>query len=96
MPGPQMKPEHKLIQGIERVEAYKKHMPALLDSFMEEKEAYKGGLKYVDFFDMSVGATTYDGMHYSYQVNMEKVQIFLVRLFSFLSLPLAFLPLFRC
>ena len=32
---------------------------------------------FVDFFNMTTGARSYDGTHYSLQVNLEKVQVWL-------------------
>lgn len=77
-----LQPAYQPVQGAAQVDAYRKVMPVLLDERSKEKDAAKGGVRYIDYFPMSDGASSYDGMHHSYQVNMEKVQILLVRSFS--------------
>ncbi|GAA6028646.1 hypothetical protein JCM8097_007327 [Rhodosporidiobolus ruineniae] len=67
-------------QGRPKVNAYREQVPLLLAERSEEREAYRGAARYVDFFEMSAGAKSFDGVHYSYQVNMEKAQIFLTLL----------------
>jgi hypothetical protein len=65
-------------------------MPALLEERSAEREAYRGAARYLDFYPMS----DYDGVHYPYQVNMEKAQIILVRpLLSSISFLLLLLTL---
>jgi hypothetical protein len=69
-------------------------MPALLEERSAEREAYRGAARYLDFYPMSDGAVSYDGVHYPYQVNMEKAQIILVRpLLSSISFLLLLLTL---
>jgi hypothetical protein len=89
-PGANQPVEWQPAQGPHKVRIYKEEMPGLLEERSREKEAYRGAARYLDFYPMSDGAISYDGVHYPYQVNMEKAQIILVRpvfaSFSFLSL----------
>ncbi|GAA5972117.1 hypothetical protein JCM11641_002504 [Rhodosporidiobolus odoratus] len=64
-------------QGPKKVKAFKNEVPMLLGERSWEREMYRGGARYIDYYEMSDGAVSYDGVHYSYQVNQEKVQIFL-------------------
>ncbi|BGP17653.1 hypothetical protein JCM10213_001306 [Rhodosporidiobolus nylandii] len=64
-------------QGPDKVRAFKDLVPLLLREREEEREWYRGGVRYVDMYEMSDGATSFDGVHYSRQINLEKVQIVL-------------------
>ncbi|GAA5867346.1 hypothetical protein JCM8547_003315 [Rhodosporidiobolus lusitaniae] len=65
-------------QGERETKRYNKEVGGLLDAlspgeFVEED----GRMKWVDWYGVTDGAESYDGSHYSYQVNMEKVLILL-------------------
>ncbi|BGP17301.1 hypothetical protein JCM10213_009095 [Rhodosporidiobolus nylandii] len=65
-------------QGEKNVKRYNREVGSLLDAlapgeFVEESAA----MKMVDWYNSTDGAESYDGSHYSYQVNMEKVLILL-------------------
>ncbi|GAA6015776.1 hypothetical protein JCM10207_008791 [Rhodosporidiobolus poonsookiae] len=74
------KNQHKMFlqrQGPKKVQTYAEEVPLLLESRSKEKELARGGARYIDYYAMSDGATSFDGVHYSYQINQEKVQILL-------------------
>ncbi|GAA5825057.1 hypothetical protein JCM11251_006079 [Rhodosporidiobolus azoricus] len=64
-------------QGPHKVRAYREQVQLLLAERSKERELARGGARYVDFYESTDGATSFDGVHYSYQVNMEKVMVFL-------------------
>ncbi|GAA5867937.1 hypothetical protein JCM8547_003419 [Rhodosporidiobolus lusitaniae] len=76
-PGENQQPQYNARQGPQRVKAFAEQVPGLLRERSTEKEMGRGGARYVDFFASTEGAKSYDGVHYSYQVNMEKAQVFL-------------------
>ncbi|KAM0753746.1 hypothetical protein T439DRAFT_353522 [Meredithblackwellia eburnea MCA 4105] len=63
-------------QGREIVKAYNEKIEALLalqtTGFLEE-----GAMKVLPFYNVTEDAFSYDGVHYAFQVNMEKAQLLL-------------------
>lgn len=50
-------------------------MTGILANVSESTLAHKGSCRYLDTWRMTEGAVSYDGSHFSYQVNMEKAHI---------------------
>ncbi|GAA5898487.1 hypothetical protein JCM6882_007794 [Rhodosporidiobolus microsporus] len=77
IPGTNQPKMFKERQGPHKVRAYREEVPLLLAERSKEKEMYRGAARYVDFYESTDGAVSFDGVHYSYQVNMEKTMVFL-------------------
>lgn len=75
-PGANQPEKYVDTQGPAVVEQYNHDLKELLEE-LSPGEAGTGGTSFVPFWGMSNGAYSFDGVHYSYQVNMEKVQLLL-------------------
>ncbi|GAA6015763.1 hypothetical protein JCM10207_008788 [Rhodosporidiobolus poonsookiae] len=64
-------------QGPARVKAFYERLTADAKQRSVEGEFFRGGARVVDYYAATDGAVSYDGGHFSYQVNMEKAQILL-------------------
>ncbi|GAA5875154.1 hypothetical protein JCM1840_007267 [Sporobolomyces johnsonii] len=65
-------------QGADHVKRYNRDLENLLDVLAPgEIVDERGAMKVVDWYNVTDGAESYDGTHYSYQVNMEKALILL-------------------
>lgn len=65
-------------QGVVATQRYNREMKALIDRVNgPQKDVAQGAWAAVDFYNSTDGASSFDGTHYSYQVAMERAQIFL-------------------
>ncbi|GAA6015772.1 hypothetical protein JCM10207_008790 [Rhodosporidiobolus poonsookiae] len=64
-------------QGPHKVKAFREDLLVDLNNRSVDSDFHRGGTRLVDYAAMTDGAVSYDGLHYSYQVNMEKAQILL-------------------
>ncbi|BGP56493.1 hypothetical protein JCM8202v2_004114 [Rhodotorula sphaerocarpa] len=73
-PGRNQQPVYIPKQGPLKLAAYKEAAEKVLASYSSSPLATEGSWRYLDTWGMTDGAVSYDGSHYSYQVNMEKAQ----------------------
>ncbi|GAA5981480.1 hypothetical protein JCM11641_004777 [Rhodosporidiobolus odoratus] len=73
------KPERwRVEQGEENVKRYNREVGEALEAQSPGEFGEEGvGMKQVEWYNVTEGAESYDGSHYSYQVNMEKALILL-------------------
>ncbi|GAA5993638.1 hypothetical protein JCM10908_000655 [Rhodotorula pacifica] len=76
-PGVNQQPQFIPAQGPQRLAPYKEEVVKILANVSESTLPQEGSWRYLDTWRMTEGAASYDGSHYSYQVNMEKAQIML-------------------
>ncbi|GAA5999599.1 uncharacterized protein JCM10292_004261 [Rhodotorula paludigena] len=74
---PNLREQFRELQGEKACRAYKEKVEAQALAHSPVGEPSLGGYRYVDMYGMSEGAQSYDGMHYSLQVNLEKAHLFL-------------------
>ncbi|KDE03267.1 hypothetical protein MVLG_06260 [Microbotryum lychnidis-dioicae p1A1 Lamole] len=74
-PGANIAKEYSKIQGPEVVKKYNAKVKAHIAE--QGTDYLEGGMNFIPWFNATQGAQSYDGQHYSYQVNMEKAQTFL-------------------
>ncbi|GAA5917805.1 hypothetical protein JCM6882_004552 [Rhodosporidiobolus microsporus] len=70
-------PEHAAVQGVKAVAPFKEQVDLLMREYSAPLEMWEGGGRYVDFFEATNGAKSYDGCHLPMQANLEKAQILL-------------------
>ncbi|BGP41395.1 hypothetical protein JCM10449v2_005373 [Rhodotorula kratochvilovae] len=76
-PGDNFRKEFIEKQGPHKVRAFKEQVEIAMRAHSPVREAELGGWRYIDYYAMSAGAKSYDGTHYSMQVNLEKAHLLL-------------------
>ncbi|GAA5941972.1 hypothetical protein JCM3775_004303 [Rhodotorula graminis] len=76
-PGENFPQQYMERQGPHKVRAFKQQVEMAMRAHSPVAEAALGGWRYLDFYGMSEGALSYDSMHYSLQVNLEKAHLLL-------------------
>ncbi|GAA5881802.1 hypothetical protein JCM3774_001285 [Rhodotorula dairenensis] len=76
-PGQNQQEQWIPVQGPQRLAPYKEEVIGILAGVSESTLPHEGSWRYLDTWRMSEGAVSYDGSHFSYQVNMEKANIIL-------------------
>ncbi|GAA6057221.1 hypothetical protein JCM3770_003268 [Rhodotorula araucariae] len=76
-PGDNFRAEFFEQQGPHKVRAFKEQVEIAMRAHSPTSEAELGGWRYIDYYAMSEGAVSYDGAHYSMQVNLEKAHLLL-------------------
>ncbi|GAA5869150.1 hypothetical protein JCM1840_004307 [Sporobolomyces johnsonii] len=69
-------PDFMRIQGPEQTKGYNDAMRAILPT-LSPGEIHEGAWRQLEWYNATEGGKSYDGTHYSYQVAMERAQIFL-------------------
>ncbi|GAA5907888.1 hypothetical protein JCM8208_001977 [Rhodotorula glutinis] len=76
-PGDNFPAQYLERQGPHKVRAFKQQVEMAMRAHSPVAEAALGGWRYLDFYGMSEGARSFDGVHYSLQVNLEKAHLLL-------------------
>ncbi|KAL8287455.1 hypothetical protein RQP46_003313 [Phenoliferia psychrophenolica] len=76
-PGPNKPAEWVKEQGPEAVKKYNALMKDEVEKLQPASSMMEGGVGFLDWYGMTSGASSFDGTHYSFQVNMEKAMLLL-------------------
>ncbi|KAK4705815.1 hypothetical protein P7C70_g387, partial [Phenoliferia sp. Uapishka_3] len=74
-PGSNKPVEYLATQGANNVQEYNKYMDSAIDTMQGGATLRQGGVGFLDWYGMTSGATSFDGTHYMWQINMEKAQL---------------------